>query len=278
MLRRIDHIVIVVRDLNEAVEDYRQAGFTVTPGGEHLGGATHNALIAFHDGTYLELIAFREPDRPQEHKWWSRLARAEGLVDYALGTDDLAEEIGRIRRQGLPLLGPVEGGRERPDGTRLAWRTVPLGRGALAAGGVERATLPFLIEDRTPRALRVPSDEAVRHRWAVTRVAGLTLVTNDLADAARSLAAVLGVDGHVSGTPAARGGAALRFPVGDQWLELVQPADPASAMGRYLASVGEGPYELVLADDRPADPGHGHLLEGNLHGARIRVAAGLAPG
>src|SRR5713226_4904491 len=164
MLRSIDHIVVVVRDLAQAVANYEQAGFTVVPGGEHVGGATHNALVAFADGTYFELIAFKEPDRPREHRWWERLRQGEGLVDYALGSDDLNGDADRIARGGLSVRGPVDGGRKRPDGRQLIWRSFMLG------SGVGQSTLPFVIQDVTPRELRVPGDEATHHRLPVTRV------------------------------------------------------------------------------------------------------------
>src|SRR4051794_8519489 len=49
MIRAIDHVVILVNDLAATVADYTALGFTVTPGGEHTGGATHNALVVFAD-------------------------------------------------------------------------------------------------------------------------------------------------------------------------------------------------------------------------------------
>src|SRR5439155_1412482 len=69
-LRGIDHIVIAVPDLAAARTSYAALGFTVVPGGRHPVG-THNALIAFGDGSYVELIAFYE-DNPA-HKWWTPL-------------------------------------------------------------------------------------------------------------------------------------------------------------------------------------------------------------
>src|SRR5579871_5065494 len=105
MLRYIDHIVVVVRDLASAVANYERAGFTVVPGGEHVGGATHNALVSFADGTYFELIAFKQADQPQEHRWWERLRKGEGLVDYALGSDDLNADADRIEHAGLAVRG-----------------------------------------------------------------------------------------------------------------------------------------------------------------------------
>ena len=57
MIQGIDHLVIVVKDLDQATRDYRELGFNVVAGGQHPVGS-HNALIAFEDGSYLEIIAF----------------------------------------------------------------------------------------------------------------------------------------------------------------------------------------------------------------------------
>ncbi|MDH5265076.1 MAG: VOC family protein, partial [Betaproteobacteria bacterium] len=57
----LDHVVIAVADLAKAVEDYRALGFTVQIGGRHPGRTSHNALVVFEDGAYLELIAWQEP-------------------------------------------------------------------------------------------------------------------------------------------------------------------------------------------------------------------------
>ncbi|HKX52110.1 MAG TPA: VOC family protein [Candidatus Binatia bacterium] len=57
MFLGIDHLVIVVKDLEQAANDYQQLGFTVVPGGKHPVGS-HNVLISFADGSYLEVIAF----------------------------------------------------------------------------------------------------------------------------------------------------------------------------------------------------------------------------
>ncbi|MEI6179461.1 MAG: VOC family protein, partial [Chloroflexales bacterium] len=51
VISAIDHLVILVGNLAAAVADYEALGFTITPGGEHTDGATHNALISFADGS-----------------------------------------------------------------------------------------------------------------------------------------------------------------------------------------------------------------------------------
>lgn len=266
MPRQIDHLVIAVRDLAQATADYARAGFTVTPGGEHAGGATHNALVAFGDGAYFELIAFREPERPQTHRWWSRLARGEGLIDAALLADGLAAEAARLRDAGLDPEGPHDGGRVRPDGQRVAWRTLRL------AGGEGGAALPFVIEDVTPRGLRVPNGPASRHWRPIAGVAGLTLVVADLAAAGAAWARLLGEPGRpVDPEALDEAGLAQRFTLGPHWLVLLQPAD-ATPAATHLRDHGEGPYEVTLGAG--AEPGAGELLPLDAtHGARIRVTA-----
>lgn len=265
----IDHIVILVRDLAQASADYARAGFTVTPGGEHTGGATHNALIAFADGTYFELIAFKEPNPPTQHRWGARLAQGEGLIDYAVRSSNVADDLAAIAARGLPIYGPIDMGRVRPDGQRIAWRI----GGANMPGRTEgQSALPFMIEDMTVRPLRVPGDDAMRHVLGVTRVAGLTLVVSDLTRSAEALAALLGVEGEAVSPTIAGAGAAMRFPTEAQWLALVQPTDAASTLGHYLHARGEGPYEVLLSAERAAEPDSGALLPLEMtHGARIRV-------
>lgn len=163
MIRMLDHVVFVARDLATAVEDYTRRGFTVTPGGEHTGGVTHNALVCFADGSYLELVAFRRPDAT--HRWW-RHAETGGFADIAVLSDDLAQDLSALKD--LVMREAAEGGRTRPDGVSLRWRAAFL-----------RAPLPFLIEDLTPRDLRVPGGDAARHANGVTGVATLVVAARD---------------------------------------------------------------------------------------------------
>ena len=80
MFQGIDHLVIAVNDLDQAANDYRQLGFTVVPGGKHPVGS-HNALVAFEDGSYLEIIAFYR--EALDHRWWDAITKgrtAGGLL------------------------------------------------------------------------------------------------------------------------------------------------------------------------------------------------------
>ena len=163
MLKMLDHVVYVARDLAASMDDYTRQGFTVTPGGEHAGGVTHNALVCFADGSYLELVAFRKPD--PTHRWWRHAANG-GFADFAVLSDDLAQDLTALKD--LVVREAAEGGRTRPDGVSLRWRAAFL-----------RAPLPFVIEDLTPRELRVPGGDATRHANGVTGVATLVVAARE---------------------------------------------------------------------------------------------------
>lgn len=263
MLRGLDHIVILVRDLAQASADYAQLGFTVTPGGEHVGLGTHNALITFGDGAYFELIAFKEPDRPHDMRWWSRLVQGEGLIDYCLFGDGLEAEAAAIRSRGLVLHGPIEMSRRRPDGQEITWRLV------VTTEPIGQTVLPFMIEDTTPRSLRVPGDAASVHPLGVAGVEGLILATRDVAVSARALATCLGSEGRPVSASTESGGKAQRWQVGSHWLEIVEPAGTDDPVAQHLNGLGEGPYEVRL---RRAGGGAPARLDLALtHGARIRL-------
>ena len=170
MLRLLDHVVLVVRDLASATADHRRRGFTVTPGGEHADRVTHNALITFADGTYLELVAFRDLARALTHRWWKVAADGGGLADFALLSDDLTADSAALAD--LVKTPPKDGGRIRPDGVEIKWRTTVL-----------RPPLPFVIEDITARDLRVPGGAAAEHATGATGIAAVTIGAIDIADA-----------------------------------------------------------------------------------------------
>ncbi len=265
MPKHLDHIVILVADLARASADYAALGLTVTPGGEHTSGATHNALISFADGTYFELIAFKESGEAPGHRWDARRAQGEGLIDFALLSEDLTAEPVVTQAGAVSPRGPIEMGRLRPDGARVDWRIIAL--------SATQSALPFVIEDVTPRRLRVPDGAAMRHRLPATRVAGLTVVVKDLAAATTAYIALLGEQGEATHAAIEGAGAGQRFRVGEQWIALVTPADAASALGQHLTARGEGPYEVVLSGDNATQPGSGELLPlAGTHGARIRIA------
>jgi hypothetical protein len=167
------------------VRDYERLGFTVTPGGKHADGLTRNALIPFEDGSYLELVAFLDPHDPRDNVWGWRafLPSGGGLIDYCAASDDLRAEACSLQERGFEVDGPTDGGRRLPDGTEIRWRVARIRQ--------DGRLLPFLIEDITPRSLRVPGGSPAEHPNGATGIARLELVAPDARAATGSLAAVI---------------------------------------------------------------------------------------
>lgn len=250
----VDHIVIAVTDLEAAIRDYAALGFTVLPGGEHPRGS-RNALVAFEDGAYLEIIAFPRP--VPDFRWWQVLDRAgPGLVDYAVLPDAFEADLARARAAGIVLEGPIDGGRLQADGTRLAWRSAR----------PPEPDIPFLVTDVTPRDLRVPTGAARRHANGVTGVAGVTVAVQDLVSSTARYRALLGREPSAVGGVPGLGFGLVQFRVARQTLALVEPrAATAAGPAAHLVTRGQGAYAISFYGpvDAVLDPrlSHGAGLE-----------------
>jgi len=248
MSARLDHVVVVVSALAEAARAFEAAGFTVTGGGRHDAIPTENALIAFADGSYLELLAACDPATRDELKalragaGWERhvkgvsaaarrflplLAGADGVADWVLRDASLGRRAARLRSLGIKAAGPVAMGRERPDGVRLEWRMLL----------PESALHPFWIEDRTLRERRVPGGAAATtHANGATGIAAVRVRAPVVPMAALELAEAL------DSVPRVRDGT-TELEVSGVRAELVE-GEPAGACGVRLAGCGALPEEL----------------------------------
>ncbi len=170
----IDHIVIAGRDLDRLVADFTAFGLTPDPGGVHADGQTHNALIGFEDGSYLELIAPVPGQTAASHGWAQFMNDNAGVCAWAIRSDDIKSDVESYRARGVMVNEPRQGGRNRPDGVRLEW--IVAGMGDTSAIG---SALPFLIQDLTPRSNRVPLTTSASDFAGVAHV-GLRMGEADL--------------------------------------------------------------------------------------------------
>jgi hypothetical protein len=233
MFTGIDHLVIAVNDLEQASRDYQQLGFTVIPGGKHPVGS-HNALVAFEDGSYLELIAFYR-DAP-DHRWWEPLQKGERLVDYCMQTDDLAGDTRRLRECGVAINDPVPWSRTRPDGYELQWQLS-------LVTGTQRGVAPFLIQDVTPRSERVPTQ--CDHANGATGIGTLSIVVAELAKVDHWFQTLLGRAPQPVADDALEV-QGLCFTVGAHKIEFMTPATPQSPLLDWMKRYGPSPYAATL--------------------------------
>jgi hypothetical protein len=256
MFTGIDHVAIVVNELESAIDSYSRAGFTVVRGGKHPIG-THNALIAFADGSYFELIAFVKPNTG--HLWQKALERGNGIVDFCMATENLIADAESMRRAGAKIGDAFPLTRDRPDGYHLSW--------VLATPEPPfNAQLPFLIKDDTPRDERVPRERS--HRNGATGIRTLALALNDPGTTSRYYARVLGRPG----APVNRAdleAVGVRFAIGPNEVQLLASKSANGPLAQWIRYRGQSPFEVVLANTgagaTPLDPA---LLQG----ARIRFA------
>jgi catechol 2,3-dioxygenase-like lactoylglutathione lyase family enzyme len=255
MLQGIDHLVIAVPDLAAAIKTYRDLGFTVVTGGRHTGVGTDNALIAFRDASYLELVGFYEP-RP-DHRWWAPLQRGGGLVDFCLQTDDLGDDAGVFRRAGVDMGELEPRHRIRPDGVEVRW-ICALARDA------HRGVAPFLIAEDGERDERVPRQRA--HANGVTGIGRVTVAVHDLAVVRRWYAEALGALGQDVACPEL-GATGARFTIGPHTFDFLAPTG-GGPVRDWLAARGASPYAATLAGAARAIP----LDLGRTWGARLALA------
>ncbi len=240
MISGVDHFAILVNDLNAATETYRRLGFDVRAGGEHPAFGSHNALIALADGAYLELVGFKNIDLASKTFWRDaveRLRVSAGLDNFVLLSNDLVNDVSNLRARGLVVSEPEAGSRVRPDGQRVAFRIATL-------GGTRSGLLPFLIQDDTPRELRIEqASEGLGRRARVKQI----LVAAKSLDAAReSYRALLDVEPkRVRSTAGDLYGFRFSMPWGA--FVVAHSEREANAMADQLSQRGEGLHAMTLA-------------------------------
>lgn len=181
----LDHVIIGVRDLEGAREDWHRLGFVTAPRGDHAGKATSNYCIMFPD-TYLELLGILRPDMEDANGLGASLeTRGEGLQRLALGTSDADAARADLEAAGLHPQGPFDLARpsEEPKGI-VRFRNLVLPKSDTADLGM------FLCGHKTPELMRTPA--WTKHPNGALAFAGLTAVVEDPARTAEAFAGVFG--------------------------------------------------------------------------------------
>jgi catechol 2,3-dioxygenase-like lactoylglutathione lyase family enzyme len=129
MPRGIDHLVLCVRDLEQARDLYRRLGFTLTPPARHPFG-TGNSLVQLADRSFLELLTVVDADAipPMRPGFFSFgaynrdfLARQEGCSMLVFETQNAEADARAFRAAGLGDFAPFHFERPArlPDGTMV---------------------------------------------------------------------------------------------------------------------------------------------------------------
>jgi catechol 2,3-dioxygenase-like lactoylglutathione lyase family enzyme len=118
----IDHAVVAVKDLDQAAENWKRLGFTVSPRGTHsakMGSGNYTIMLG---ADYIELLGVLvETDHNAPTRAF--LARTGGGIErIAFTTPDAASGAEEIRARGFEPLGPIDFERPvtMPDGSQSA--------------------------------------------------------------------------------------------------------------------------------------------------------------
>lgn len=145
-LSRVDHIILGINDLQRGIDELeRLTGVRAVFGGAHPGRGTQNALLSLGEPHYLEILAPNPEEEGSAHVDELRTLTSLTPVGWAARADDLAALQRTLRDQGIQTGEVQPGARNRPDGSRLAWKTLTLGQIFSTAQSSE-ALLPFFIE------------------------------------------------------------------------------------------------------------------------------------
>lgn len=139
----VDHLVYATPDLQLGIDRIeRVLGLRATPGGQHPGRGTRNALVSLGPSAYLEIIGPdpEQPRPPQPRPFGIDDLGEPRLVTWAAKGSDLESLASRAERSGIRLGEVIGGSRRRADGVLLSWRyTDPR---TVVAGGI----IPFFID------------------------------------------------------------------------------------------------------------------------------------
>jgi hypothetical protein len=152
LLRTIDHLVYATPDLAAGVKQIEALlGVHATPGGQHPGEGTRNALVALGPTSYLEIIG-PDPDQPRPagpRKFTIDELTAPRLVTWAAKGTNLTQIVTDARRRGVPIGDVIPGSRRTPAGVLLSWHITS--QRPLVADGL----VPFFIDwGETPHPAR----------------------------------------------------------------------------------------------------------------------------
>jgi methylmalonyl-CoA/ethylmalonyl-CoA epimerase len=244
MLKKIHHIGIVVRSLEEAFGFYRDTlGLPLHKTATVQDQGVKAALLLV-GGSEVELL---EPINPDSGVAKFLQKKGEGLHHLCFQTDNIETELQGARDKGLRLIDP----KPRP------------GLAGIIAFLHPQACCSVLVEYAQPvdpgePSFRLRSRQALfvgktrDRRFTAKRLDHLVIAVNDLEGAVATYQKNFGLTREAARDVSALGIRNTFMPIGDAKIEFVTPLGDKSPITQFIASRGEGMYLLALdVDDLP---------------------------
>jgi hypothetical protein len=260
----IDHIFLLVPDLDAAHSAFVSLGFTLSPRGRHqaLNTANHVAVL---ERDYIELVSIERPG-PENAKLRERVPEGGALLGVALPTTEVRSAVSRASAAGLSPADPqsferiveVEG-----QTKRARFETAHLSFDEAFGGYL------FLCQHCTPELVWRPDQPP--HNNGATSVACARIPTSPGERAGSRLGKVLGVDAKFDGGAwtLTKGGQTLVLAPNSNPQATVHVATPPSPSRLHAAG-----FSIIAAND--ASIATRHPAFGNIV-IELTGRAGLRP-
>lgn len=152
---KLDHVGICSSDFDALHGAFSAAGLAADPDGLHVSRTGRQAHIGFDDRTYIELAGPGTGGSAQGSPWSALISGDAGPCYWFVHTADIGREVTRLNDVGIAVTQPREGGRTTRDGHPVRWAS------SVPGSAVPGTVLPLIIEDRTPRDLRIAPSNAL---------------------------------------------------------------------------------------------------------------------
>ena len=109
MISSIDHLIIAVKDINDAEENYRKIfGMEPVWKGEHKALGTANVIFNFKN-TYFELLSANGDGLGAALVNSAIEEQGDGLIGVVFGTNNIEESFSTLKKSGYLVTEPTEG-------------------------------------------------------------------------------------------------------------------------------------------------------------------------
>lgn len=245
---QLDHIIVAVRDLAAATDDWRALGLVATDGGVHPHGGTRNAIVRFPDRSFLELMTVVDADAVAKRSpsFLALLAQhPDGAINWALRTSDIERAHAELAGKGVRV-GPLRSGVGQRDSGRVArWRTFH----------IDEPGFPFVLEYDGP-----PTADPSADGLPVQGIAAAIV---------QAIAAPALAERLATAFDASLDDGRIRF-AGGEAVVVAEPREHPGVVGAELLLSDERRATAYLRD-RDVPAADGWLRDTRLHGLRLRL-------
>jgi Glyoxalase-like domain len=244
MITRFDQIILAVRDLEIAIEQFRFLGFDVEPGGSFLGMGMHNATIRF-GLPYINLVEIDSPVQAVKHIPGINVLlnvldiRDSAHVGFALNTTDIQQGIDRFRNTELASV-PIGTQTAYTDGRLIGWRL-------FIPGGIPwRQVWPFLVQWDLPDEQREVHMMPRSHMNGALGIVRVGVGVRDLEKMVEGYQHHSGLEPWQQDTVSYLGARRVSFRIGESYIDLLSPLQ-RGPLQEEMDAIGEGTFEVQFA-------------------------------